>query len=408
MASHANTLDIDELQHYVDTNGPLHDALGVSRETLLTLTPFAQGEYNVNFAFEVPTGDATPGSSPSDNVPLDGFMSDSTTPDGTQADTPREKSVPRRLLLRVNLGSQMHLDDQIGYEFEALRLLEPSGRTPRPLYVDDSRSRLPYGVGVEEWLPGRPLRYETDLAEAARILADVHAVPLPASPESTPLVAPPHPIADIARECAEMYAVYQAWSQADPQVLHRIDALFARVRTIADDDLRRPEPAWSRRHIVNTEVNSSNFLIEDAGDDEMDVSATGGAGESATTRRSTSSKRGHLVDWEKPVLGEVEQDLAHFLAPTTTFWKTDVILTRAQVDEFVDLYAQAVDGRFPLDGLRERLGGYLTATCLRGVTWCAMALTEYSAPGRAVTNADTLAKIQDYLTPGFLDGLLGR
>ena len=380
MASHANTLDIEEIQRYVNSNGPLHDALGVSRETLLTLTPFAQGEYNVNFAFEVP-GDS-PASLP---------------------DTPTASHSPvtaRRLLLRVNLGSQMHLDDQIGYEFAALRLLEPSGRTPRPLYVDGSRTRLPYGVGVEEWLPGRALRYETDLAEAARILADVHAVPVPASPESTPLVAPPHPIADIARECGEMYAVYQAWSQADPQVLRRIDALFARVRRIADDDLRRPEPTWDQRHIVNTEVNSSNFLIEDAGND-------GASGQPASLKRD-QQKLGHLVDWEKPVLGEVEQDLAHFLAPTTTFWKTDVILTQPQVDEFVDLYAQAVDGRFPIDGLRERLGGYLTATCLRGVTWCAMALTEYSAPGRAVTNADTLAKIKDYLTPGFLDGLLER
>ena len=380
MASHANTLDIEEIQRYVNNNGPLHDALGVSRETLLTLTPFAQGEYNVNFAFEVP-GDS-PASLP---------------------DTPTASHSPvtaRRLLLRVNLGSQMHLDDQIGYEFAALRLLEPSGRTPRPLYVDGSRTWLPYGVGVEEWLPGRALRYETDLAEAAHILADVHAVPVPASPESTPLVAPPHPIADIARECGEMYAVYQAWSQADPQVLRRIDALFARVRRIADDDLRRPEPAWDQRHIVNTEVNSSNFLIEDAGNDD-------GSGQPASVKRD-QQKRGHLVDWEKPVLGEVEQDLAHFLAPTTTFWKTDVILTRPQVDEFVNLYAQAVDGRFPLDSLGERLGRYLTATCLRGVTWCAMALTEYSAPGRAVTNADTLAKIKDYLTPGFLDGLLER
>ena len=46
------------------------------------------------------------------------------------------------LVLRRNTGSQLHLDDQIGYEFEALRALAPSGRTPRPLYCDRERGIL--------------------------------------------------------------------------------------------------------------------------------------------------------------------------------------------------------------------------------------------------------------------------
>lgn len=44
-----------------------------------------------------------------------------------------------KLLLRVNCGSQMHLENQIGYECHALQLLEASGRTPKVLYVDGSR-----------------------------------------------------------------------------------------------------------------------------------------------------------------------------------------------------------------------------------------------------------------------------
>ena len=50
--------------------------------------------------------------------------------------------------------------------------------------------------------------------------------------------------------------------------------------------------------MVNTELNSGNFLIDPQG-----VSS--------------------LVDWEKPLVSEPGQDLGHFLAPTTTFWKTD-------------------------------------------------------------------------------------
>ena len=286
------------------------------------------------------------------------------------------------MLVRVNLGSQMHLPDQIGYEMAALRLLEPSGRTPRVLYVDGSCARFPLGVGVEERLPGRPLRYETDLAEAAAILADIHSLP---EPQGSPLVVPAHPLASVVEECAQMYAVYEAWPQADPQVKAAIGRLFEVANVIADRARTHPEP--TRRHIVNTELNSSNFLINDG------VQGLGA--------------RSYLIDWEKPVLGEVEQDLGHFLAPTTTFWKTDTILARDDVEHFVRLYEDAVAGRFSTAGLRERLDEYLAVTCLRGVTWCAMALTEYEGGDRPVSNADTYAKIKAYLEPGFL-GFLER
>lgn len=360
VSASSNAVDPAALQAYVDANDDLHDALGVPRGIHLPLSPFAQGEYNANYALDL-VGMEGPG--------------DPGDPEGPEGlGGPGAGQAQRRLLVRVNLGSQMHLPDQIGYEMAALRILEPSGRTPRALYVDGSRSRFPLGVGVEKRLPGRPLRYETDLAEAAAVLADIHALP---EPIGTPFVTPAHPLASVVEECAQMYAAYEAWPQADPQVKAAVDRLFEVARAIATRDLDRPAP--ERRHIVNTELNSSNFLINDG-----------------------PEARSYLIDWEKPVLGEVEQDLGHFLAPTTTFWKTDTVLTRADVERFVGLYEDAVAGRFSTKGLRERLDEYLAVTCLRGVTWCAMALTEYEGGGRPVTNADTYQKIKAYLAPEFL------
>ena len=85
----------------------------------------------------------------------------------------------------------------------------------------------------------------------------------------------------------------------------------------------------------------------------------------------------YLVDWEKPLLSEPAQDLGHFLVPTTTFWKTDVILTAAEVGDFVRMYLKAVDGRMDTSTIKERLPLFFTVTCLRGISWCAMALREY-------------------------------
>ena len=68
-----------------------------------------------------------------------------------------------------------------------------------------------------------------------------------------------------------------------------------------------------------------------------------------------AGKDNYLVDWEKPLYGDPVQDLGHFLAPTTTFWKTDVILTEEEMADFTRKYIQAVNGRFDVSGIEERL-----------------------------------------------------
>ena len=307
------------------------EPLGLPARTVLDFSLLGQGEYNQNYRFRHPvTG--------------------------------------QELVLRINTGSQMHLDDQIGYEFAVLKHLEPSGRTPKALFCDPERNLL-----VMEWLPGRPLQYETDLEAAAEIFADIHALPIPAECH---LLEPENPLEAILEECRQMVAHYYNWEDADPQVVHLLKTL---EQEISVRDLAAP--VGIRKCMVNTEVNSGNFLMNPGG---------------------TS----YLIDWEKPLISEPAQDLGHFLVPTTTFWKTDVILTPEEIRQFVAHYEKAVAGRFETASLRERLPLYFTVTCLRGVTWCAMAFREYSQPGRALANSDTFEKLKAYLHPDFLQNLL--
>ena len=115
-----------------------------------------------------------------------------------------------------------------------------------------------------------------------------------------------------------------------------------------------------------------------------------------------------MIDWEKPLYGDIAQDLGHFLAPTTTFWKTDVILEKEDEEQFLNRYLQAADGRFDTSCLREKLDLYIPITCLRGVTWCAMAWVEYQNPDRPIRNRDTYQKISSYLTEEFLTKIRQR
>lgn len=344
---------------------------GIPQEAELSVTKLAQGECNVNFCFLHPVSG-------------------------------------KKLVLRVNLVSQMHLEDQIGYEFAALQALSGSGRTPKPLYLDRHAADAdgdPIGNGlmVYDYLPGRPLDYRTDLARAAKLLADIHsypyrpgqtasekhAVPETAaaawrksgcgkenwSAEVPELIPADDPLGMILDECETMVQTYYASPLAAPETASRIRRMLKRGHELAEASAQKEN---RYRCIINTELNSGNFLMNDKGND-------------------------YLIDWEKPLYGEPVQDLGHFLAPTTTFWKTDVILTDAEIENFTERYIEAVGGRFDTVGLKEALRLFIPITCLRGITWCAMAWVQYQDPASgAPKNPDTWKKLCAYLSDAFL------
>ena len=81
----------------------------------------AQGEYNINFVLDSST---------------------------------------QKYVFRVNTGSQMENENQIKYEFDSIKIFEPSGVTPKVFFVDDSLSFFQYGILIMEFLEGEPLQYE--------------------------------------------------------------------------------------------------------------------------------------------------------------------------------------------------------------------------------------------------------
>lgn len=310
-------------------------ALGLPEEVTEEYKLLAQGEYNINYIF---------------THPISG----------------------KKLLLRVNCGSQMHLERQIEYEACALKLLEASGRTPQVYYVDGSLEQLDHGVLVMEYLPGEALDYREDMSLAAECLADIHSVNLR---EDCGLICPENPLKAILEECEEMVKTYMDSELGD-------DDKKRMIRELLDEGWKKVQSIENEKTYqccINTELNSTNFLINGAG------------------------KPNYLIDWEKPLYGDAAQDLGHFLAPTTTFWKTDVILEPEEIETFIDEYIKAVDGRFDTEGLRERVHIFIPVTCLRGITWCAMAWVQYQQPDKLIANESTRRKLDAYLSHEFLE-----
>lgn len=265
-------------------------------------------------------------------------------------------------VFRINHGSQLGMDDQIGYEFKVLKAIEPSGVTPRPEYYDSTPADFNGGVLLMEFLPGVHLNYKKDLKIAAEIFSKIHDL----SP-SWDLITQLNPILDIGNESKALIERFP-----DHPLKKERDQLLSYHNQILQlgkqhDDLFKNRPL----NMVNTEVNSSNFLIQD--------------------------QKGYLVDWEKAVVSSRYQDLGHFLVPTTTLWKTDTIYTEEEKLTFLRHYQQGLSTKIPMEELQQGSRLLEKTILLRGLSWCFMAYYEYTSIDRALKNMDTFQKIKDYL-----------
>lgn len=292
-------------------------------EAPFTLRFLAQGEYNINYVLE---------------------------------------QEGRKQVLRVNTASQIRQANQIKYEYDALQLLKDSGVTPKPLYLDDSKAEIPYGLLTMEFVPGRPLRYATDLSRAARIFGQIHSLPVP---RNHPLLTEERLFS--ARIDEAQLLLSDVWDSR--AVSLPVKQFFSRFMDWAEAHRNGERYFLANRHFVinNTEVNSSNFIL---------------------------GARDVLIDWEKPVVSDPAQDITQFLSPTTTLWKTDTVLSEEQKLAFL----------LPTNRLwvfwilrLKSASACICRICICALSWCAHAWVTYHTPGRAIVNEDTREKIRQYL-----------
>ncbi|MDU5960751.1 MAG: TIGR04282 family arsenosugar biosynthesis glycosyltransferase [Finegoldia magna] len=264
-------------------------------------------------------------------------------------------------LIRIARGSQMHLTNQIEYEYNALKFLEQSKVTPKVYDVKkDEMSGICYLT--EEYLIGRDLNYHTDLEIAAYLLSQIHSLDV----TGQDFIKAGSPFNMMFDEFTQMFSHYQKWDKKNNATEEKISNMLKYIKNLGlDSTLENP-------CLINTELNNKNFIIGD---------------------------KSYVIDWEKPIIGEREQDLAHFLAPTTTFWKTDVIFDNDTMDHFLDEYDKL--SKTKVD--RKKFVKYLLFTCLRGITWCSMAYTQYVDDNR--DSGFAFEKIKAYLSDGFLDNI---
>lgn len=280
-----------------------------------------------------------------------------------------------KYVFRVNTGSQIEVENQIEYEFNALKALEISKVTPKVYFVDSSKEKLDYGVLIMEYLEGGPLIYQRDLTKASKIFAKIHSLDLK-NIDTSNFIVEENICRDRILEGNRLLKDYLI----SPIIDKRNRGFFQKFLYWAEDNKDRDIYfSENKCHgINNTEVNSSNFII---GKDES-----------------------YLIDWEKPVISDPSQDLTQFLAETTTLWKGNYILSKEEKREFFREYKRNLT--IPIPDIEDRVHLYTPYLYLRALSWCAYAYLEYQKPGKDIKNRDTYERIKEYLDVNFMEKLM--
>lgn len=333
---------LERAARYLEQNSQLREALGIGPFAKLNPQFLGQGEHNQNFWFS--------------------------NPDNGQ-----------KFVLRINILPQPFHENQVAYEMAALRAVESSGCTPKPLYMDGSREFISDAALVESFCEGRELDFDHlqpgDLQRAAQIMAEIHAVPVAAD---CPLYRPKDGLRNLYEECVERFRVYYESAYEDARITRWTEQFLKVAAAVLDT----PCSDEDRSHIVNTETLPSHFLLLD--------DAAGGC-------------PGYFVDWERPIIGEVAQDLAFFTTPSVTFWDSDFLFPVEDVDDFLETYWHAVDGRFLPGSFYERFRAWRMMSALRAATWCCKALIRYNSDDFQLKNQRTVEKLPIYLSDEFME-----
>lgn len=279
----------------------------------------------------------------------------------------------KEYVFRINTESQIEVDNQIKYEFDAIKYLESSEVTPKVYYLDESKEFLGCGILIMEFLPGRHLNYNMDIKIAGNLIGKVHSIPVERADN---LILENEIFSDRIREGKRLLENVWETRYLDAQ----IKDVFEKFISWAENNEKNQKYFIENPYLVinNTELNSGNFLINEG-------------------------KKSYIIDWEKPVISDPSQDISQFLAITTTLWKTEYILNEEDEEQFYNSYISVI-GRD--NDIKERVRLYQPYLYLRAFSWCAHAYVKYNDKSHSLMNMDTYDKIKQFLEYDFITSVL--
>ncbi len=300
----------------------------------------------------------------------------------------------RRWVARLSTGSPLGLSSskQIAYEARALRFLEPFHIAPQLCYVDATLYHLPYGFLVMEYLPGELLNAQNPahLQQAARLLARLHSIPIPAD---SAFIRNDRPLSAIVEQAAGFLAAYTASSVAQTEITQLLSTVLRAARASLVD-----EPRFHPFALVHTDLQAWTWIVAPP---RLALPSIPGVLSISSTHPAL-----RLIGWSKPVLDDPTADLCSFLAPTMTRLSPNHSVTAAQQEALLTSYL-ALRPELDTADLRDRFATRMRFVYLHAFTQCAATLALPSSGSATATNDVTLSVTANYLDPVWMRSLFG-
>lgn len=239
------------------------------------------------------------------------FLSESETNINFLIDAESEKYV-----FRLNKISKFGLKNQIRYEYDALKFLEKSYVTPKTFFLDDSTTFFEYGALIMQYIEGRPLQYEKDLHEAAKIFGRIHSLDTEKLDISN-FVMEENIVKKSINNSKDYLEGFLKSNRLDMNLKLKISDFLEWGDKNQGYSLYFEKDRWNT--INNTQPHGKNFII------------------------SERKRKGFLIDWENPIVSDPSIDLAYFLSPITTFMTSGYIFSEDERDDFFKTYIMYLD-----------------------------------------------------------------
>ena len=249
----------------------------------------------------------------------------------------------QKFVFRLNVEQQSGISDQIEYEYETLQFLEKHNISPRVHLIDNSKTILPYGFLIEEFIEGPHLDYdEADgIIEAARLLSLLHRIPLP---NKNFFVVWQNPLKQSLKDVEDLIESYSARRSKNDILLDLSKHIVSKLETITD----RHSKDFTGSSIIHTDVCNDNFI---------------------------RSPRGlKLIDWEKPRIDDPSYDLCCFLGAPSELWSSPRTMKKEEVDLFLCEYCR--NGGLSLDHVKLKTMIRQPFVSLHWVLWAAIRLAD--------------------------------
>lgn len=239
------------------------------------------------------------------------------------------------VVIRLCIEPQSGRADQIAYEYRTLQILEPAGVTPRPLFIDESRTIFPYDILVEQYIDGGHLVFSIDsVRRVAKAMAQLHSIPIP---EKSGLIARANPLReqyDAAQRDLERYSTRHS---INPEILRIGAELLRRVQSV----LPTVEHLFRPTSIIHTDPNPANII--------------------------DNGNQVYFIDWEQGRIDDPSYDVGAFFSDVLNRWASPRILTHDEKNSFLETYTTEMGN----DSIRDKIALRVALYTLNASVWAA-------------------------------------